>query len=273
MTARRRIEADRLTSETMADLEEPLHGGLVDGRVWRVGNTVRRPSGDWTATIHALLAHLESKGFPAPRPMGLDEKGREILSWIPGHASVHPWPAILRSPEGSRQVGAMLKAYHQAVQDFRPPAPTWAHGAQALEPAEVALHGDFGPHNLVWLGDRLSGVIDFELARPGRPIEDAVFAALRVAHLRPDKQAAGPGFEAIPDRSALLGGFCRGYGCTPEEILAQACATQQAEIRRITELGGSGMEPWAAFLRRGLADEAREELAWLEGNLGALLAT
>jgi len=34
-------------------------------------------------------------------------------------------------------------------------------------------HGDFGPYNMIWDAGRLAGLIDFELARPGRPIEDA----------------------------------------------------------------------------------------------------
>jgi hypothetical protein len=57
-----------------------LDGGNTGGAV-RIGDTVRRTAGAWTPAVHALLAHLESKGFPgAPRPRGLDESGREILT-------------------------------------------------------------------------------------------------------------------------------------------------------------------------------------------------
>src|SRR3712207_8027153 len=50
-----------------------------DGVV-RVGDTVRRPAGRWTPAVHALLAHLHEAGFrAAPRPLGLDERGREVL--------------------------------------------------------------------------------------------------------------------------------------------------------------------------------------------------
>ena len=46
----------------------------------RVGDTVRRPTGPWTPAIHALLRHLEHRGFDgAPRLHGIDEQGREIL--------------------------------------------------------------------------------------------------------------------------------------------------------------------------------------------------
>ncbi|HEX7757875.1 MAG TPA: aminoglycoside phosphotransferase family protein [Caulobacteraceae bacterium] len=267
----------------MTDIEEPLYGGLENGRVVRVGDTVRRPAGAWTATTQALLKHLAGKGFPSPRPPGLeekgglDEKGREILSFLPGRAGLWPWPPALLAESGPRQVGRLLKAYHQAVADFAPPAPAvWRHGPQDLAPGQIVLHGDFGPYNLVWTGESplatLSGVIDFELARPGDALEDAAFAAIRVAHLRPDATAAKVGFATIPDRQARLAAFAEGYGCAPGDLLANIIPTQEDELRRIILWGGEGREPWATFLRKGLAGEARAELAWMEDNLGGLAA-
>ncbi|SES20928.1 hypothetical protein SAMN04487818_108360 [Actinokineospora terrae] len=50
----------------------------------RVGQTVRRPTGPWPLVVHALLAHLDAVGFPgAPKPLGVDEKTREALGFIP----------------------------------------------------------------------------------------------------------------------------------------------------------------------------------------------
>lgn len=257
----------------MTDIEEPLFGGLENGRVFRVGDTVRRPAGDWTATTQSLLTHLKTKDFPSPRPLGLDEKGREILTYLPGRAALWPWPPALLAESGPRQVGALLRTYHEAVSDFVPPAPAvWRHGPQDLAPGQIVLHGDFGPYNLVWTGeslsDTISGVIDFELARPGEPLEDAAFAAIRVAHLRPDAAAAKVGFTAVPDRRARLAAFAEGYGCHPGDLLAGILSAQNDELRRITLWGGEGREPWATFLRKGLAQQAQAELAWMEDNLG-----
>jgi hypothetical protein len=253
------------------EYEEPQLGGLEPGRVFRVGDTVRRPAGPWTPTVHALLAHLQAKDFPAPRPMGLDSQGREQLSWMPGRASNWPWPPAMLATDGARQVGVMLRAYHTAVADFMPPAPAvWRHGPQSLAAGEIALHADFGPHNLVWTGDRLSGVIDFELARPGLPMEDAGFAVVRAAQLRPDEQTRPPGFETPPDRAARLAAFAEGYGCTRADLVEAAWQAQLDEVDRIQRLGGSGVEPWATFRRRGLERVARQELAWIEANAAAL---
>jgi len=51
----------------------------------RVGATVLRPTGAHSSFVHSLLRHLETKGFAgAPRWIGVDPGGREILSYLPG---------------------------------------------------------------------------------------------------------------------------------------------------------------------------------------------
>ena len=254
-------------------LGEPLYGGLEDGRVWRVGDTVRRPAGDWTPTIHALLRHLRRQGFAAPEPLGLDGLGREILSFLPRRAGLWPWPEAQKTESGARQVGELLAAYHRAARGFAAPSPAvWRHGPQALAPGEIVLHGDFGPYNILWDDLRPCGVIDFELARPGDPLEDAAFAAIRIAPLRPDAALEKIGFSAPPDRRARLVAFAEGYGVDPAVLLSRILPTQLAELRRIEAWGGASLEPWATFLRKGLAEEVRAELAWMNAHLGALTA-
>jgi Ser/Thr protein kinase RdoA (MazF antagonist) len=148
------------------------------------------------------------------------------------------------------------------VADFAPPFPVWRHGAQAIGPGEIVLHADFGPHNLIWSGDALTGVIDFELARPGLAMEDAGFAVIRAAQLRPDEMTRSPGFETPPDRRQRLDAFAAGYGASRAALLEAALMAQRAEIDRIETLGGAGIEPFAALLRIGLA--------WIEANAPAL---
>ncbi|HEY3034840.1 MAG TPA: aminoglycoside phosphotransferase family protein, partial [Streptosporangiaceae bacterium] len=75
-------------------MEERLDGGNAGGAV-RVGDTVRRARGPWTPAVHALLSHLAGKEFAGvPRPLGVDGRGREILTFLEGQTvgSVLPWP-------------------------------------------------------------------------------------------------------------------------------------------------------------------------------------
>ncbi|PFP17488.1 trifolitoxin immunity protein, partial [Priestia megaterium] len=65
--------------------EEVLTGGNVSN-VYRSGDTVRRELKSDSHKFHKLLKHLENKGFSyAPKFLGIDEKGREVLSFMCAH--------------------------------------------------------------------------------------------------------------------------------------------------------------------------------------------
>jgi len=245
--------------------EEPLAGGLESGRVVRIGETVRRPPGPWTATIHALLTHLQGKRFPAPLPIGFDEVGRETLSFIDGRAGNWPWPPALLELRGVRQIAELLTDYHGAVADFTPPSPVvWRQGACDPAPGEIVLHGDFGPYNLIWRDEELVGVIDWDLAHPGRPIEDAAFAASQCVPLR--ENIAPLGFASPPDRRARLEAFAEAYGAfTAAELIAGLFEVSAANIGRMERLGAQEIEPWNGWVRRGLLSRTHDEMAWLRG--------
>ncbi len=54
-----------LSAQVTPEYGEPLAGGNMSGEVWRIGDTVRRRAGPWTPAVHALLLHLEQRGFAA----------------------------------------------------------------------------------------------------------------------------------------------------------------------------------------------------------------
>ena len=55
--------------------------------------------------MHALLRHLERAGFDgAPRYLGDDEWGREVLDFIPGRAVVAPLEPWMFTDEALRSV-------------------------------------------------------------------------------------------------------------------------------------------------------------------------
>ena len=64
--------------------EIPLSGGNIT-EVVRIGQAVHRATGPWSTAVHGLLQHLETQGFEsAPRFLGTDQQGREMLSFIEG---------------------------------------------------------------------------------------------------------------------------------------------------------------------------------------------
>src|SRR6185503_6114766 len=95
--------------------ETVLTGGNMTPVV-RVGDTVRRASGPWTPTIHALLRHVRAAGFGlGPQPLGIDDRGREILSFLPGLVPTYPLPAFVLCDDMLTTVGRTLRSYHDAT--------------------------------------------------------------------------------------------------------------------------------------------------------------
>src|SRR5438045_6960886 len=125
--------------------EVPLGGGNVSGGVVRIGDTVRRPAGPWTPAVHALLGHLHATGFAgAPRSLGLDQLGREVLTFIPGTIA---WPGdfhLLDSGGRLRRVARLIGDFHDAVTGFRPP-PARVQRASSAGIPQITRHRTAGP--------------------------------------------------------------------------------------------------------------------------------
>lgn len=166
---------------------ERLHGGNVTGVV-RIGNTVRRPAGPWTPAVHALLRHLHGVGFAgAPRPLGVDAQGREVLTFIPG---VVPWPDRFELLEPANQlarVGRLIRDFHAAVAGFTPPPDAKWHVVVPAEGDEIIAHHDLAPWNLV-IGDARRVFIDWHGAGPGSRLWDLAYAAHGFVPLSADRR-------------------------------------------------------------------------------------
>lgn len=101
--------------------ESPLHGGNIS-QVVRVGTTVRRHQGPWSVAVHGLLRHLEVQGFDgAPRFLGIDEQGREILSFIQGDVGNYPLQPSMWSDTALCRAGVLLRSMHDATVGYAPP--------------------------------------------------------------------------------------------------------------------------------------------------------
>jgi hypothetical protein len=62
------------------------------------------------------VAHLAAKSFTgAPRPLGFDEQGREVLTFLEGETtgSHKPWPPWTHAEDTLDQVARWMRAYHQ----------------------------------------------------------------------------------------------------------------------------------------------------------------
>ncbi len=153
-----------------------LAGGNLT-KVVRVGDTVRREAGSWTPFVHRLLHHVRAKGFAfAPKALGLDALGREILSYIHGQTLIEqPWPEWVWSEELLDEAVAALADFHAKVADFRPEYVESRLGTQPLTSDQIICHNDFAPYNCVFEHGHLKGVLDWDVVCAGSPTWDLAF--------------------------------------------------------------------------------------------------
>ena len=154
--------------------EELLAGGNVS-KVFRSGHTVRRDMKSNSKRIHALLKHLDKKGYNhAPKYLGIDENGREILSFIKGEAGHYPLKKYMWSDEVLQEIAKMLRLYHDSVSDF-PFDDSWRPTDNTPKQREVLCHNDFAMYNIIFHNERPVGMIDFDEAGSGPRIWDIAY--------------------------------------------------------------------------------------------------
>ena len=174
-------------------MTDPLHevqleGGIANrGRVVRIGDTVHRPIRPTSRATHALLQHLSSVGFDgAPRFLGIDAQGREVLSYIPGAAVIPPYPAWALTDAALVSVAMLLRRYHEAVVDFEFSGYAWPQSAPESYSGELISHNDPNLDNVVFREGRAVAFIDFDLASSGSRLWDVAAAVRLWAPLRDD---------------------------------------------------------------------------------------
>lgn len=149
--------------------EFTLPGGTANyGLVVRVGDTVRRPLREHSPATHALLRHLAERGFDgAPRLLGVDDRDREVLSYLPGVAPIEPRPEWSLSDAALASVAGLLRRYHDATSDFDAGAHRWPAAVPAQFCDGVVAHNDLNLDNVVFQDGAASALIDFDLSCPG----------------------------------------------------------------------------------------------------------
>lgn len=233
------------------DVVAPLTGGNVTSVV-RMGTTVRRAAGAWTPGVHALLDAWESAGITqAPRSFGLDDHGREIVSFLPGTVLSSADPRTLYSPRLLVEAGALLRRMHDASVGVVAEPYTWR---VEHEPREVICHGDFAPYNLIVDGVELAGVIDADFAGPGPRLRDLAYLAYRLAPFAEDAEGYDPACDGTV--SARLSLLSKAYGLEVSddelrgEMIARLHELAAFSDNQAARTANESLEAHAAMYRR-----------------------
>jgi len=237
-----------------------------------VGGAVHRVTGRWTPAVHALLRHLDDVAFAgAPRVVGFDDAGREVLTFLPSESSSRREAPTTDSALAA--LGRLIRAYHDAVASFQPPEGAVRRlGGEPLS-GTIVCHNDINPGNVVYRGGLPYGFIDWDLAGPAPPVHDLARACILFVPLLPDDVCLAWGFHSPPDRARRLSLLRDAYGLDASiDLLAEIDALERLDLERLETLGREGVSPYGRFLATGSAEAGERELAWLEENRHTLAA-
>jgi hypothetical protein len=263
--------------------EIPLAGGDVTEGVVRVGDTVRRPVGPHSPLVHALLAHLESVGFEgAPRFLGIDGSGREVLSYIDGEVAGRPRPPWIADETRLASVGRLVRAYDDAAASLtlspevpldRKPAEPPGIPASPAYPPELVGHVDITPENVIFRNGRAYALIDFDLAKPATRTDEMFNAMLCWAPLS-DPRDVDPLLRDVdvPRRCRILADEYGLSGTDRERIMEVAMLrTRRAWylMKQRAENQGGG---WQRMWDEGVGDVIKRRETWLDRHAATLTA-
>lgn len=253
--------------------EITLAGGFVTG-VGMVGDTVRRGVGPWSPAVHTLLAHLESVGYPAaPRFLGIDEAGREILSFIEGQVPEGAHSKMV-TDAALADVGRLVRALHHATAGFTLPSNLAWHFEWLGGPApHVVCHHDLSPKNTVFRSGRAVAFVDWDMATPEAPIHYMVHAAWQFVPLATDEACVRQGWTRPPDRGRRLRALLDAYYLSNSE--RQGFAARVAERMEVTasgieQLAAAGEPAFQRLVERGVPGAVRRDRAWVEAHAAEL---
>jgi hypothetical protein len=235
-------------------VESSLPGGHVN-HVVRVGATVRRPASARTQFVGDLLKMLEAGGWPgAPRHRGIDEEGREVLTYLDGHVAWEPrQPPAVYSDESLLRVTRLVREFHDLTA-----------GTELAGSHEVVCHNDLSPKNTVYrpVGGALRPVafIDWDLAAPGARIHD-------VAHVCWQYLGLGPSVEDPSEAARRLRLIADTYELVDRrELLSVILWWQDRCWRGIEAAADSGDLAMIRLRDAGAVTEVREAYQWVSDH-------
>ena len=233
-------------------LESQLIGGRTATEVTRIENTVRRSVGLNSEFNHALLKLLEEKDFGhAPRFLGIDEKGREVLTYMEGEVS---HGEMSWTDDQLIKVVKMLKDFHDATA-----------GSELAKGKEVVCHNDIAPWNTILENDAPKAFIDFDDAAPGNRADDLAYLLWTFLKLGSDVPA--------DIQAGKIRKLCGVYGFADKHKLIDAILEQQNKIlAKREELAKNTPDQEAREFSASRIDLIRSEIEWVKANRSILEA-
>ena len=248
----------------MEPVEEiELAGGGIN-QVVRIGDAVHRPSAPWSPAQRELLTVLRAAGLPVPAWRGMDDHGRDVLDYLPGEVGHYPLSEAVRREAALVSAARLLRRFHDVSVPLVTRDLPWQ--LAPLPDAEVIVHGDYAPYNLVFDGEETVGIFDLDYARPGPRTFDLSYAIYRFAPLA----SAHDGWGTLPERAARVRLFCEAYGldaCSVAESVSAVVPRLLGHVSYMREEAAAGNEAFARHIEEGHAELYERDAAYVTAHI------
>jgi Ser/Thr protein kinase RdoA (MazF antagonist) len=276
--------SDAVTAFPDGPVVQLPQGDVTEGVV-RIGDTVRRPHQPSSEFVAAFLEQLGSAGFDgAPRYLGRDRQGRDVLTFLDGEVPGDPVPPWAAADGVLPSVGALVRRLHDAAEGWVPPVPVPQVPERPSAPlpaaaAQLISHRDVTPQNVVFRDGAAWGLVDFDLAGvTTRSIDLANTAMHWVPLVDPaDRNSVYDGSDVASRIALLLNGYRAAGSNSADDVSVQAfldaCTLRFAGLYRTMRwnaenLGGG----WARMWAEGVGDVIRRREQWFSSTHADLLA-
>ncbi|MBZ2197522.1 phosphotransferase [Occultella gossypii] len=252
--------------------EVPLLGGDVSDGLVRKGATVRRPRGGHSPAVEAYLAHLEATGFDgAPRFLGIDAAGREVVTFVDGEMGgrpVHRWAV---TEDVLVDLAVLQRRLHDVSADVPlPDGVSWPERIEfdgvprVFDAPDVIGHNDVTIENVIFSEGRPVALIDFDMAGPSTRLLDVATTLLYWAPVRPPERR-DPALADV-DTGRRMRIFAEAYGLDRSErlhlveVLDRRFARSYLAMEHAARTKGGG---WARMWDEGVGETILVTHAWL----------
>jgi thiamine kinase-like enzyme len=245
------------SAERPGHKQELLDGGWgKDSKPVKIGNTVHRQPSEQSSYVHEVLQFLEYANFEwAPRFLGMDEQGWEVLSFIDGYVPHgQTVPQRTWSLETMQDIFVHIRQLHDLTS-----------GSELAKGHECICHGDLSYANTVYRDGEAIAFIDWDWAHAGQRIDDVAYGILEYLSIGEFESEGGP-----RERAGLARVLAFSYGLDasqrariPARMLDLLLATRDKQLHAIKQGSPSAIKLAEAVVPGQLL----KRHAWLEENI------